>query len=1429
MRGVDGASGMSAKATAVAAITVGVGAVAIGAALAPSAAAVSVAGIVGGAAQSYGVGVLADGTFEGIKGGCRAVVARLKAGGTTRDLPPNHDLVRAARRAHLNGLSFVLEDLTATARKSPGEFDAVIIQKLHKIGTRWIKRELADADRPGFLADATLVSETNSTAKLIAESSADTVADTLSEIGQRAAEAALEEFRDALHEDGVTLPQAFLDWFAGGTAVGGVGWVGAAQALFAETLKTDERVRTVVFQDLLKRTEGAASAAKARSDEVLAFLRNRHGVLSDRFDRLEAGIAALTAREVVLQPDILRDTLRQALVREDFIGALDRRTGALAPDADWASSRTVQDVAFRMAELTGAFFGRADALRRLDRSLEDDRGLLMLAAPAGSGKSALLVRWVQRRQACGDLVVRHFISRALRGTNDPVDMLRHLVAQLRGIDDPDGAGQSVPYDDAQLLDILTARLSEPPPDGERLVVVLDGLDELDGRLRDVFVRANLAPGVHVVVSGRAGVDDHPPYLAQWETVGLGDVPHERFDLTPMNVDDVLLWLEEIIGHLGRVDMERIAGSLTRTTDGLPLFLRFVIEDLRLRLPDLPDSAAIPAAVGDLPAPFSDYVREQLDGLRRDMGPAWSASAEMLFALLSRTRGPIGASEIEAVFRTVRSSRLEVPDCPPLHGLDPRVLRWLSVRTSGGETFFAFPHPRLAGAFAEALGDRADDAEDDLIDWMRQSWTETPGRHGRPSRPGADYALDHLPQHLLQLGDADGLEAARLLSSPTFLGQALRNSSAAARRWTAACDLWANLPAMLTQQTPRANEWSAFLAENEPGLSTAARACAKNGQGADGALRQCAGDTRTKGSDDAIPQGFADAPHPVPTTGLVRSIATGHDAVSSVAAAGDLLATCGSGDPVVRLWQADGTAAGSIATGHYEVGGVAAFGDLLATYGDDDPVVRLWWADGTAAGSIATGHYEVGGVAAFGDLLATYGDDDPVVRLWRVDGTAAGSIATGHKKVDGIVAFGDLLASSGDDDPVVRLWRADGTAARKIATGHFLIGGVAVFGDLLATCDGFGDTVTRLWRADGTAAGTIATDHKGFWSIAAAGDLLATYNLFGDPVVRLWRPDGTVAGSIATNHNRVEGIAAVGDLLATCGDDDPVVRLWRADGTANPTTATGHDRVKGIASVCDLLATYNGLRDPVVRLWRADGTAAGTIAIGEEKVWGIGMASDLLITYYGYGDPVVRLWRADGTAAGTITTGHRQVAGVVAVGNLLATYGLGDPVVRLWRVDGTAAGTIATSHDQVGSAAAVGDLLATYGPGDPVVRLWRVDGTAAGTIATSHDPIRGITAVSDLFATCGYDDPVVRLWGADGITAGTIATGHDKVDGIAMLGDLFMTRGGNGDASIQFWTPQRSLRHILVVPGGFTAFGALGRKLLVFGRAVWVYDYDRLFE
>jgi hypothetical protein len=362
-----------------------------------------------------------------------------------------------------------------------------------------------------------------------------------------------------------------------------VGWTVAAKAFFAEKLKTDERLRTIIFVDLLTRSVNSIELANA----FLTDLTSQSGFLQERFGCLEDAIRTLGERKISIDQGSLSEALVSALTRVDYLDALRRLIGVEAPSDAWAASLAAVDVRARIAELSGSFFGRETELVALDEFVENnDRGLAIVAAPAGGGKSALLACWLDRRRARGDVVVRHFVSSRFKGTTDPVETLRHLTAQLRDIDasDPDDPRERIPANPLELLDKLHARLSRAPPRNERLIVILDGLDELRGPLNDNFIRATLADGTFVIVSGRAVLGETPLYLQQWQAADLGDVPIQRFDVAGLSASDVLVWLEEIVGHLRYEEMRSLAGGLRKTTDGLPLFLSFVIEDLMVQLP-----------------------------------------------------------------------------------------------------------------------------------------------------------------------------------------------------------------------------------------------------------------------------------------------------------------------------------------------------------------------------------------------------------------------------------------------------------------------------------------------------------------------------------------------------------------------------------------------------------------------------------------------------------------------------------------------------------------------------------------------------------------------------------------------------------------------------------------------------------------------------
>jgi hypothetical protein len=130
------------------------------------------------------------------------------------------------------------------------------------------------------------------------------------------------------------------------------------------------------------------------------------------------------------------------------------------------------------------FVGREALLARLDELLVDggdDRWVVVTGGP-GMGKSAILSAWLARREAAGAVVPHHFIRRGAYDWDDPAQLVGSLVAQLDerfpGAREPDTGARMHPA--ARLAKALS-RVSEQElgPRSERLVVLIDGLDEYD--------------------------------------------------------------------------------------------------------------------------------------------------------------------------------------------------------------------------------------------------------------------------------------------------------------------------------------------------------------------------------------------------------------------------------------------------------------------------------------------------------------------------------------------------------------------------------------------------------------------------------------------------------------------------------------------------------------------------------------------------------------------------------------------------------------------------------------------------------------------------------------------------------------------------------------------------------------------------------------
>ncbi|WP_437803265.1 NACHT and WD repeat domain-containing protein [Sorangium sp. So ce693] len=155
------------------------------------------------------------------------------------------------------------------------------------------------------------------------------------------------------------------------------------------------------------------------------------------------------------------------------------------------------------------FFGREDVLSAIDRHLDgagtSGRWVLVTGGP-GMGKSAILSRWLDVEEQRGHRAPHHFLRRDVMDWDRPEAVARSLSAQIEALfpaqKDPEARPES------RLIELL-AKVSkhELVPRGERLVLVVDGLDEArsDGAEQNPlprFLPYALPPRVHTLCASR---------------------------------------------------------------------------------------------------------------------------------------------------------------------------------------------------------------------------------------------------------------------------------------------------------------------------------------------------------------------------------------------------------------------------------------------------------------------------------------------------------------------------------------------------------------------------------------------------------------------------------------------------------------------------------------------------------------------------------------------------------------------------------------------------------------------------------------------------------------------------------------------------------------------------------------------------------------
>ncbi|HXG32350.1 MAG TPA: hypothetical protein VNJ11_03215 [Bryobacteraceae bacterium] len=394
-----------------------------------------------------------------------------------------------------------------------------------------------------------------------------------------------------------------------------------------------------------------------------------------------------------------------------------------------------------------AFGGRQAELEELDDWLEGGREpYLVLAAEAGRGKTALLLRWAAHVAARGKAGVI-FIPVSVRfGTNLPDFVFGSLATGLAAHHGEPRAplGDRPP----QLLQEASLGYMRRVSQNRPLLVILDGLDEAVGW----EAHPNLFPsdppqGLRVVVSARAGT--RMPDATAWALrLDWDGSLARRRQLSPLSAEGVAEVLLQMGFPPARVDLP---AELYRLSEGEPLLLGLYAGELWQQGNEAPRLR--PQDLGTIRPGYEGYIRQWYEGRQGLWGQEWSRREPQLQALLevlSCACGPLARGDL---LELLEGDGIGASDLDAL-------LQRLGPLVSSSDC--VFHHPRLAAYFYDNLPDRQRRrSHERFAEWGRRVLAELESGRRRPEEV-SPYLARYFGEHL-ERAAAPSAEIYNLLS------------------------------------------------------------------------------------------------------------------------------------------------------------------------------------------------------------------------------------------------------------------------------------------------------------------------------------------------------------------------------------------------------------------------------------------------------------------------------------------------------------------------------------------------------------------------------------------------------------------------------------------------------------------------------------------
>jgi hypothetical protein len=299
-----------------------------------------------------------------------------------------------------------------------------------------------------------------------------------------------------------------------------------------------------------------------------------------------------------------------------------------------------------VSELTEVFVGREEHIRKVKDAIKrTSKGVLWISGKPGIGKSALMAKLMQDYigQAQHYIVIPYFFRYGQAGCSTMYFLataLKRLQAELNREIEPE---PRLPERQQQLVEALEEAVSKT---SKKVLFLVDGLDEIYRLEREFlnvpFMTMAVKDRIVWVCAGRSEGDLEEALRSRGAEWVFPD------GLPPLDEQAIRAMLIEHLGRLKYALFERDEGernrfveAVTRKSEGLPLYVRMVIEDLKAGRLTVRDEEKLPEGL-------VAYYERLLERLRvSDVGTVLTP----LFCLLAWAKEPITEGTMKVLLQT----------------------------------------------------------------------------------------------------------------------------------------------------------------------------------------------------------------------------------------------------------------------------------------------------------------------------------------------------------------------------------------------------------------------------------------------------------------------------------------------------------------------------------------------------------------------------------------------------------------------------------------------------------------------------------------------------------------------------------------------------------------------------------------------------------